>query len=241
MKTIFKIALFVIAVLFISSCNNKRTKISETKHLDSINCLGKEDKLIKINEDKPIIINKDSIFKQLGVRVFKDSNFIISAKELKSNTIPDWVFKMKKLKHLDIIGMFPEYVHEDYGAYHIKDYCYRIQEIPSQIKEISSLESLCLSSNDIQTIPIELSILKNLKAIDLSDNTGLHNVNNIEKIASLEFLSFYGCHLTQMPANIGNLKLLKELDLKGNFISPKEQIRIKKALPNCKIRFSQTQ
>jgi hypothetical protein len=44
-----------------------------------------------------------------------------------------------------------------------------------------------------------------------------------------------------MPANIGNLKLLKELDLKGNFISPKEQIRIKKALPNCKIRFSQTQ
>jgi hypothetical protein len=235
MKKIINTILFLIAVLFISSCTHKKAKISETKDLDTIECPEIEVK------EKPIIINEDSIFKQLGVRVFKDSSFIISAEELKSNTIPDWVFKIKKLKIIAINGMFPEYVHEDYGSYHIKDDCYRIQEIPSKIKELSTLTSLSLPDNDIQTIPIELSALKNLKVINLSDNPGLHNVNNIEKIVSLEFLSFYGCHLTEMPANIGNLKHLKELDLKSNFISIKEQIRIKRALPNCKIRFSQTQ
>nr|WP_315197686.1 leucine-rich repeat domain-containing protein [uncultured Flavobacterium sp.] len=231
MRTIFKITLFLVAVFFISSCTHKKTEISETKDLDTIEC---PEIVVK---EKPIIINQDSIFKQLGVRVFKDSNFVFSAKELKSNSIPDWVFKMKMLKHISINGMFPEYIHEDYGAYHIKDDCYRIQEIPPQIKELSSLTSLSLFDNDIQTIPIELSTLKKLKIIDLSNNSGLENVDNIEKIASLEFLSFYGCHLTEMPANIGTLKHLKELDLQGNSINGKEQIRIKKALPNCKIRF----
>lgn len=232
MKKIINTSLFVIAVFFISSCTHKKTKISETKDLDTIECPEIEVK------EKPIIINEDSIFKQLGVRVYKDSSFIISAEELKSNSIPDWVFKMKRLKHIEIVGMFPEYVHEDYGSYHIKDDCYRIQEIPSTIKELSTLTSLSLPDNDIQTIPIELSALKTLKIIDLSGNEELDNVNNIEKIVNLEYLYLSRCHLTEMPANIGNLKHLKELDLEGNWINGMEQIRIKKALPNCKIKFS---
>lgn len=241
MKTILKTSLFVVAVLFMSSCTPKKTKTAETKGFDSIDCLGKEDKLIKINEEKPIIINEDSIFKQLGVRVFKDSSFIISAEELSSYSIPEWVFKMKKLKIIAINGMFCEYEFGNYGAYSIKGDCFKIEEISPQIKNLTKLTSLSLSNNDIRTLPIELTTLKNLKAIDFSDNPGLHDVATIEKIVSLEFLSFYGCHLTEMPTNIGNLKHLKELNLEGNSINEKEQIRIKKALPNCNIRFSQTQ
>jgi Leucine-rich repeat (LRR) protein len=229
MKTISKTSLFVIAVLFISSCTNKSTKISEIKDLDT-NCTE--------TEEKPNDINQDSIFKKMGFSVSLDSSFVISANELKSYSIPDWVFKLKNLKKLEIMGMYCEYEFGDYGAYSIKGDCFKIQEILPQIATLTELTSLSLPRNDIQTLPIELTALKNIKLIDLSDNPGLHNVNNIEKIVSLEFLSFYGCHLTEMPANIGNLKHLKELDLEGNSISIKEQIRIKKALPNCNITFS---
>jgi Leucine-rich repeat (LRR) protein len=231
MKTIFKMALFLVAVLFMSSCTPKKTKTAETEDLDSICSIE--------TEEKSNTINQDSILKQFGVRVYLDSSFVVATSKLKSNEIPNWVFNMKKLKNLTIRGMFPEYVHEDYGAYHIKDDCFRIYEIPSKIKNLTKLTSLSLPDNDIQSLPVELTALKNLKIIDLSGNEELDNVNNIEKIVSLEYVSLSGCHLTEIPANIGNLKHLKELDLKGSFISAKEQIRIKRALPNCKIRFSQ--
>jgi hypothetical protein len=226
-----KIIFFVVLAIYISSCTHKKTKTLETKDLDTINCPE-----ITVIE-KPVFVNKDSIFKQLGIRVFKDSRLIISTKELKSNSIPDWVFEMKKLKNLTINGMFPEYDHGDYGAYSMKDDCFRIYEISPKIKNLTGLTSLSLSDNDISSIPIELTELKNLKTIDLSNNSKLRDVTNIEKIVSLEFLSFYGCYLTEMPVNIGNLKHLKVLDLDGNPINEQEKMRIKKALPNCKITF----
>jgi len=232
MKTIFKITGFVVTVLFMSSCTPKKTKTAETKDLDTIVSVEKD--------EKQVTINQDSILKQLGVRVHLDSSLDLSTSQLKSNTIPDWVFNMEKLKNFTIMGMFSEYEIEDYGAYHSKDNCYRIQEIPSKIKNLTKLTSLSFTDNDIQSLPIDLTALKNLKLIDLSNNPRL-NVNNIEKIPSLEFLSLSGCHLKEMPTNIGNLKHLKELDLTGNSITKKEQIRIKKAIPNCKIMFSQPQ
>lgn len=216
-----------------SSCTPKKTKNAETEDLNAVRTIG--------TKEKPITVNQDSILKQLGVHVQLDSSFVVSTSKLKSNAIPDWVFKMKKLKNLTITGMYPEYVHEDYGAYHRKDDCYRIQEIPSKIKSLTKLTSLSLPDNDIQSLPLELTSLKNLILIDLSNNPGLQDITAIEKIVNLEFLSLYRCHLTEMPPNIGNLKHLKELDLTGNSITEKEQIRIKKALPNCNIRFSQTQ
>lgn len=233
LKTIFNLTGFVVAVLFISSCTPKKTKIPETEDLDTIVSIEKD--------EKPNTINQDSILKHLGVRVYFDSSLVLSTSKLKSNAIPDWVFKMKKLENLSIMGMYPEYVHEDYGAYHSKDDCYRIQEIPSKIKNLKKLTSLSLLFNDIKILPEELSALKNLKLFDLSNNSGLQDITVIEKLVNLELLSLSGCHLKEMPANIGNLKHLKELDLTGNSISKEEQIRIKKALPNCKIRFSQTQ
>lgn len=86
-------------------------------------------------------------------------------------------------------------------------------------------------------VPIELAELKDLKALDLSDNVALSSADNIEKITSLEYLSLYGCSLTRLPERIGDLKNLKELGLIGNSIGKQEQKRIKEALPNCIIRF----
>lgn len=233
MKTIFKITLLVVAVFLMSSCTPKKTKIPETEDLDTIVSIE--------TKEKPNIINQDSILIKFGVHINLDSSFVVSTSQLKSNSIPDWVFTIKKLKNLSIRGMCCEYEVGDYGAYDIKGDCFKIAAISSQIKELSKLTALSLPNNDIQTVPNELIALKNLKLIDLSNNPKLQNVDNLEKIVSLEFVSLSGCHLTEMPLNIGNLKHLKELDLIGNSINAKEQIRIKKALPNCNIRFSQAQ
>jgi hypothetical protein len=233
MKTIFKITFLVVAVFLMSSCTPKKPKTAETKVLDTICCIE--------TEVQPNPINQDSILIKFGVHIDIDSSFVVSTSQLKSNSIPNWVFTMKKLKNLSIRGMRCEYEVGDYGAYCTKGDCFKIQEIPSQIKELSKLTALSLPNNDIQTLLVELITLKNLKQMDLSNNPKLQNVDNLEKILSLEFVSLSGCHLTEMPLNIGNLKHLKELDLEGNSIDEKEQTRIKKALPNCTIRFSQAQ
>ena len=220
------------AVLSISSCTDKKTKISETKELDTIDCNCIEEEI------KPQIINQDSILKQMGHSTLLDSSLVRSAESLSTISIPIWVFKMKNLKKLEIWGMDCKDTIEN-NCYHvILGDCFRILEIPSQIKEIPTLTSLRLPNNDILTIPIELATLKNLKEIDLSYNSGIDNVEIIEKIVSLEFLSLEGCQLTSMPANIGNLKHLKVLQLEGDYFKEEEKIRIKKALPNCKITFS---
>lgn len=229
MKTIFKIVLLVVAVFLMSSCTPKKQKTVETKVLDTICCIE--------TEVQPNPINQDSILIKFGVHVDIDSSFVVSTSQLKSNTIPGSVFTMKKLKNLTIRGMRCEYEIGNYGAYRFKGDCFKIEAISSQIKELSKLTALSLPNNDIQTLPVELITLKNLKQMELSNNPKLDDITVIEKMVNLEFLSLSGYHLTGMPINICNLKHLKELDLEGNSIDEKEQIRIKKALPNCNIRF----
>ena len=86
-------------------------------------------------------------------------------------------------------------------------------------------------------MPKEIAQLKQLKLLDLTDNAGLEDVDNLAKMPSLERLLLYGCNLTKLPDNIGDLKNLKELGLVGNNLNKAEQARIRKALPNCDVRF----
>jgi Leucine-rich repeat (LRR) protein len=115
--------------------------------------------------------------------------------------------------------------------------CWGITEIPGAVKGLKDLVSLRLTVNAIAAIPIELTELDNLKLVDLSDDAGLRDLNNISKCKSLQYLYLYGCGLSKLPDNIGELINLKDLGLTGNNFSKDEQARIKKALPNCKIRF----
>jgi Leucine-rich repeat (LRR) protein len=165
----------------------------------------------------------------LGNRKNTDTLYSVSARDLKSNHIPDSVFEMTHLLNLQIIGMDC-----DYGDH---TSCFMIEEIPPQIKKLTALTSLSLTVNAIQALPIEMAELKHLKMLDLTDNAGLSNIDNIEKLDSLEYLQLNGCRLTKLPANIGNLKYLKELALVGNNIDATEQVRIKTALPHCIIQF----
>ncbi|MDP4264164.1 MAG: hypothetical protein Q8941_16670 [Bacteroidota bacterium] len=157
-----------------------------------------------------------------------DTAYNISTKQLKGDRIPDSVFWMINLRHLSVTGMDC-----DNG----KPNCWMIKEIPKEIKNLRKLKTLRLTLNAISAIPNELAELKSLNLVDLTDNGGLTNIDNIAKIQSLEYLYLYGCGLTKLPGNIGSLKKLKELGLVGNNLDKAEQARIRKALPNCNVKF----
>ena len=152
-----------------------------------------------------------------------------TTRELKNNQIPDSVFQMKKLRHLAIQGM-----ECDYGD---TKNCWAISEIPKQINNLKELETLTLNVNAIKTLPIEIRELHNLKSLDLTDNQGISDIENIVYLTNLEELALYGCNLEKLPVEIGKLKKLKHLGISGNNFEETEIERIKKALPNCEITF----
>ena len=158
-----------------------------------------------------------------------NTTYVTTTQQLRSGLIPDSIFRMGNLKLLSIQGMDC-----DYGD---QSECWMIGEIPPQIKKLKNLETLRLNVNSISTIPVELTELKKLKQIDLSDNVSLSNIDALVKISSIEELYLYGCHLTKMPSDIGNLKNLRKAGIVGNNLDKNEQNRIKKALPNCDIIF----
>lgn len=161
-------------------------------------------------------------------RVNSDTTYAISAQRLKSNKIPDSVFQMTELRHLEIWGMDCDYSpHPN---------CWGITEIPAGIKNLKNLTTIRLTLNAISVIPIELTELPNLTLIDFTDNAGLANIDNLVKITNLKYLYLYGCGLTKLPDKIGELKNLVELGLVGNNINKDELKRITKALPNCVIK-----
>ncbi|MGZ4049756.1 MAG: leucine-rich repeat domain-containing protein [Bacteroidia bacterium] len=166
------------------------------------------------------------------------TSYFITTSELKSDSIPDSVFRMTNLKHLSIQGMDCDYVTiGDLGTSKDVTKCRMLNEIPAKIKNLKKLESLRLNVNNISKIPPELKELKNLTALDLTDNPALTNVDYVTALLNLEHLSLFGCGLTKLPADIGKLKKLKTLGLTGNNINAVELNRIKKALPGCKVIF----
>src|SRR5687767_8327656 len=138
----------------------------------------------------------------------RDTICTTSTYRLKSDKIPDSVFKMKDLMHLSISGMDC-----DYGD---DKNCWIIKEIPAEIKNLKNLKTLRLTLNAFRVIPKELAELPNLILLDLTDNAGFTNVEGLSTIQNLQYLYLYGCGLRQLPKNIGDLKNLKELGLVGN-------------------------
>ena len=159
----------------------------------------------------------------------QQTSYQTTTKELKSNKIPDSVFKMTQLTSLTIMGMDCDY--GDTAS------CWMIREIPSQIKYLVNLKSLILNVNGITKIPPEIKSLKYLTLLDLSDNPGLFDINSITSLPNLQNLLLYGCNLSKLPPDIKKLKNLKVLGLKGNNLSKAELAKIENELSQCKIIF----
>ena len=162
--------------------------------------------------------------------VQNDSVFSTNARYLESDSIPDYVLKLTKLKVLSING-------DDCDVANPERKCWMIHSIPAEIKNLTRLKSLALTLNAIDSVPAEIAALKNLKYLDLTDNPGLSNIDNIATLKNLEEISLYGCNIKRIPDSFADLKKLRVLGLSRNHLSKIEQDRATKLLPGCKIYF----
>lgn len=81
--------------------------------------------------------------------------------------------------------------------------------LPAEIKNLSKLEILNVSNNDMSGIPAEIGQMTKLRVINYANN-----------------------RITGLPNELGNLKNLEILDLRGNNPSQQDLESIKAKLPN---------
>ncbi len=94
----------------------------------------------------------------------------------------------------------------------------KIQELPDEIGELTSLDKLDFSFNPLTKIPSTIGKLKQLKILRLSGNGASFNrlPDEIGQLEGLEELILAQNSFKQIPAAIGNLQNLKSLNLSSN-------------------------
>ena len=92
-----------------------------------------------------------------------------------------------------------------------------LTEIPTQLGNLSNLENLYLSSNDLTEIPPELGNLSNLENLYLRDNQLTGRIPpQLGNLSNLENLDLSSNDLTEIPPELGDLSNLENLDLSSN-------------------------
>ncbi len=136
----------------------------------------------------------------------------------------------------------------------------QLQQLPESIGNLSALENLSLGKNEINQLPTSIGNLTNLLHLDLEDNELNEIPESISALQKIEYLSVKNNKITTFPNSILQLKALETLDLSGNeftdipseiealkklkllylndTLSDKDQRRIKKLLPNCKVIYT---
>ena len=94
----------------------------------------------------------------------------------------------------------------------------QITSIPTEIGQLSNLESLTLNSNQLTSIPLGITQLSNLEYLSL-ENNAIHTIPlEIKELTHLEHLNLGFNNITTIPIEIEQLSNLKDLILSVNAI-----------------------
>ncbi|WP_396637776.1 leucine-rich repeat domain-containing protein [Maribacter sp. R77961] len=91
-----------------------------------------------------------------------------------------------------------------------------LNSVPSEIGELTKLERLTFHTTGIKTIPSEIGKLANLETLDLTNNRITAIPPEIGQLTNLEILRLHTNQLTTIPPEIGQLTNLEILTLTYN-------------------------
>lgn len=211
-------------------CNEK---VKEIKKQSNLNELQKADALRKwlqssqkevhINKNISYVTDLDLIRKNIKtippeIRFFAELDTLC----LYRNEIKQFPVEISKLKirslQLSDNGL-EELPHEIGNMKHLNDLDVRsnlFSQFPSQILNLSNLESLNLHRTKLIEFPNELSKLKKLKYLNLAQNGIKQLPLPICELTELEIINLYENLLEDLPDELRNLQKLKSLHLAEN-------------------------
>ncbi|KAJ8357399.1 hypothetical protein SKAU_G00201930 [Synaphobranchus kaupii] len=125
--------------------------------------------------------------------------------------IPTWVYLLRSLKDLYLIGSLNSENNKMIGL--------------ESMRELRQLKTLHLKSN-LTKMPTNITDLTPhlLKLVVHNDGTKLQVLNSLKKMMSLAELELHNCELERIPHAIFSLSNLQELDLKSNIIRTVEEV-----------------
>ncbi len=86
---------------------------------------------------------------------------------------------------------------------------HNLEELPPEIGQLSKLEHLDFSRNELKTIPPEIGQLIQLKSLDLRSNNLEMLPPEIGQLSKLEYLTLWANELKTIPPEIGQLTQLE--------------------------------
>ncbi len=138
---------------------------------------------------------------------------------LKSDSIPDEIFKFVNLQELTLNGN-------------------RLYKINKRISELQYLVYLDLSRNKLVDLPEEICDLEYLRALIINRNLIYKLPENLGKLKNLMIIDAWGNQFYELPKSISLLKdNLKMLDILQIPIKEEEYLEMNKMLPNTEILY----
>jgi Leucine-rich repeat (LRR) protein len=136
-----------------------------------------------------------------------------------ASTLPETMFKLIKLKELDLssnnLEKIPELIGNLINIEKLVLSDNKLIELPESIFKLDKLSTLILKSNNIEVLPNNIGNLSKLEKLILNDNNLTTLPDSIGNLSQLYELEVSGNKLTMVPDSIGNLTKLEHLSL-GN-------------------------
>ncbi|XP_076832836.1 volume-regulated anion channel subunit LRRC8D [Brachyhypopomus gauderio] len=148
---------------------------------------------------------------QTAFTFFRDNLQCLHVKFTDVAEIPPWVYLLRNLKELHLVGNLSSEHNKMIGL--------------ESLKDLRHLKKLYIKSN-LNKMPTNLTDLSPhlVKLVIHNDGTKLLVLNSLKKMTSLTELELHNCELGKIPHAIFSLINLQELDLKSNSICTTEEV-----------------
>lgn len=148
---------------------------------------------------------------QTGFAFLRDHLRCLHVKFTDVAEIPAWVYLLRSLRELNLIGNLSSENNKMIGL--------------ESMRDLRHLKTLCLKSN-LTKMPTNITELSPhlIRLVVHNDGTKLLVLNSLKKMINLIELELHSCELDRIPHAIFSLTNLQELDLKSNNIRTIEEI-----------------